>query len=284
MRRFPVTSYFVLAYSISWLLWAPLWLPAIGVHGLPKLPYHHALGAWGPLIAALLVSRVELGPAGPADLLQRMVLWRGQLAWVAIALLGPLALFALAVLGASLLTGGAASFEGFGRAREFPESSPLGFLFYNIVSFGYGEEVGWRGFVLPRLQAKHSALVSTLLLSIGWALWHAPLFFYRPGYTSMGVAGIVGWVFSLVTGAVLLTWLYNSSRGSLLAVALFHAAIDVVFTSEGASSVVVNAVGALVTLWGIGVLIVGGPAFLSKHGKVVHVTGHQPKIGVAAES
>lgn len=69
---------------------------------------------------------------------------------------------------------------------------------------------------------------------------------------------------SLLTGAVLLTWLYNASRGSLLVVALFHAMIDVVFTSDVSSSFVVNATGALVTCWGLLVLLLAGPRDLGR--------------------
>ena len=131
------------------------------------------------------------------------------------------------------------------------------------MSFGYGEETGWRGFALPRLQARHSAWVVSLLLTLGWALWHLPLFFYRPGYTSMDAAGVAGWFFSLLTGAVLLTWLYNESEGSILVVALFHASVDVAFTSRIASPEVVNVAGALITAWGIVVLVAAGPRRLS---------------------
>lgn len=91
------------------------------------------------------------------------------------------------------------------------------------------------------------------------------------------VAGIAGWLFSLVTGSVLLTWLYNGCRGSLLVVALFHAAIDVAFTSESSSPVVVNAAGALITLWGVSVVVAAGPRYLSKRGKVVRLY-HGPAI------
>ena len=104
-RRHPLTTFFALACGISWLLWAPLWLPAFGVHGLPALPFHHALGALGPICAAFLVSAAQQGLAGPADLLRRMGLWRGRLAWPIVALLAPYALLLLAVAGVSLWSG-----------------------------------------------------------------------------------------------------------------------------------------------------------------------------------
>jgi membrane protease YdiL (CAAX protease family) len=269
IRRYPLPAFFALAYGISWLAWAPLWLPAFGVDSLPKVPYHHALGALGPIVAAFLVSGVEAGRAGIADLLRRMVMWRGRIGWIALACVAPFALLALAMAGASLIAGENVSFTSVGRSREFPEFSAAAFIGYNVASFGFGEEVGWRGFVLPRLQASHSALVASLLLTLGWAVWHVPLFLYRPGYTGMNAVGMAGWLFSLVTGSVLLTWLYNGSRGSLLVVAIFHATIDVVFTSESSSPVVVNVVGALITLWGVIVVVAAGPRYLSKGGKVV---------------
>ena len=279
IRRHPLATFFALAYGISWLLWAPLWLPWFGVHGLPTLPFHHAIGALGPIAAAFIMSAADTGLAGPRDLLRRMVLWRGRLGWVAVGLLAPFVLLALAIAGASLLGGERVSLVGFGRSHEFPQLSALGFLAYNIGSFGYGEEVGWRGFALPRLQARHSALISSLLLTLGWALWHTPLFFYRSGYTGMNAAGIAGWLFSLATGAVLLTWLYNSSRGSLLVVALFHATVDVVFTSTISSPAVVNIAGALITVWGVIVLIAAGPGFLSRRGKMVRLYDGSAVIG-----
>ncbi len=87
--------FFAMACALSWIIWAPLWLPRFGVHGLPVLPFHHALGAFGPLVAAMIVSFAEAGREGPVDLARHMVLWR-NIPWLAIALLGPLALLALA--------------------------------------------------------------------------------------------------------------------------------------------------------------------------------------------
>jgi uncharacterized protein len=279
IQRRPLASFFALAYIISWLLWAPLWLPAVGLHGLPVLPFQHAIGALGPIAAAFLVSAMESGRTGPGDLLRRMGLWRGRLLWLAVALVAPYALLAIAAVAAALLGGQSVSPAVFGSSREFPQFSALGFLAYNVISFGYGEEVGWRGFALPRLQTRHSALVASLLLTLGWALWHAPLFFYRPGYTSMDAAGVAGWFFSLLTGAVLLTWLYNESRGSILVVAVFHATVDVAFTSAISSPFVVNVAGALITFWGIVVLVIAGPRFLSRRGKMIKLANADAVTG-----
>jgi membrane protease YdiL (CAAX protease family) len=126
---------------------------------------------------------------------------------------------------------------------------------YNVFTFGFGEETGWRGYALPRLQKRYNRLTTNILLTLGWAVWHIPLFLYRPGYSGMGLGAIIGWVFSLFAGTILLTWLYNGSRGSILIAALFHAMIDVAFTSAAAGTVAVNIMGAVVSCWAILVLL-----------------------------
>src|SRR5436190_616454 len=103
IQRRPLAAFFALAYAISWLLWAPLWLPTIGVNGLPILPFHHALGALGPVLAAFIVSASEGGLSGPADLLRRMGLGRGSLQWVALGLVAPLALLGAGVAWATAI-------------------------------------------------------------------------------------------------------------------------------------------------------------------------------------
>ena len=263
IQRCPLIAFFGLAYAISWVLWAPLWLSALGVAGLPVLPFHHALGSVGPVAAAFVVSYQTAGRDGPRALLAALGAWRGRMKWIGLAVLGPALVLAAAVVVGAWIEGTSVSWEGVGVSKEFPAFSMLGFFVYNVVTFGVGEETGWRGFALPRLQSRHSALVATALLTVGWAAWHLPLFLYRPGYTSMGPGGIAGWLASLFTGAVLLTWLFNASQGSLLVVALFHAAIDVVFTSDVASPVTVTVAGALVTVWGLAVLGLAGPRTLA---------------------
>jgi membrane protease YdiL (CAAX protease family) len=159
--------------------------------------------------------------------------------------------------------------SGLLSTREFPHFNIITIFLYNLLFFGFGEEVGWRGFALPRFQKRFNALQSTVILTFLWALWHWPLFLYRPGYLSMEITGIIGWFFSLLTGGVLLTWLYNSTRGSILICAVFHATIDIPFTSASVSPNMMNYLGFLITVWGILILIVFKPRNLSKDQRVV---------------
>lgn len=268
-----LVAFVALAYSISWLIWMPLWLPAFGFEGLSALPFHHALGAFGPLFAALIVTARIGGRRALAGLLGRTFLPGPRLWLTAAAVVGPFLLLGVGLAVASLWGGPPFDLATFGRSSEFPAFSALGFLAYNIVTFGIGEEAGWRGFALPWLQSRFSALTATAILSVIWACWHLPLFAYRPGYVGMDIGGIAGWLVSLATGAILLTALFNASKGSILAVALFHAAIDVAFTSRGLSPIAINLSGAVITLAGIAVVVVFRPDNLWPEGRMIWTDG-----------
>jgi membrane protease YdiL (CAAX protease family) len=258
----PLIVYFTLAYSISWIIWFPLYSPAFGIKNLPVLPFHHGLGGLGPMLAALITTWIYEGMKGLKLLLRQMVKVR-PLLFVLIALLSP---FILAVMAAGmnfLLSGQSIQLAGLFQTREFPEFSFLTFLLYNLVFFGFGEEAGWRGFALPRLQAGNNALWAAIILTFCWAIWHWPLFLYRPGFVQMGIAGTIGWFFSLLTGSVLLTWLYNSSRASILVCAIFHSTVDIAFLADFADQHIINYMGMLITLWGIGTILVFKPRHLS---------------------
>jgi membrane protease YdiL (CAAX protease family) len=155
----------------------------------------------------------------------------------------------------------------FGRSTEYPELPRLAYWVVSVLLYGFGEEVGWRGYALLQLQRRRSAFMATFQLSLIWALWHLPLFAFAPGLSRMGSVEVLGWYFSIVTGAVLFTWLMNST-GSIAIVAVFHGVMDIVFVAP-AGPLVVNILGALITVWGVMVLAVCGPGYLARRGKVV---------------
>jgi uncharacterized protein len=265
LHRYPLLFFFLLSYAISWSVWSPLILAKQGIIPYQPPQYLHLVGSLGPALAALIMTRVCSGSVGLRDLLRRMFEWRVAPRWHAIAWFSPFLLFFVAVL----LTGwNSWEPQSFGRSAEYPELPALLYGVASILFYGWGEETGWRGFALPHLQTHQSALKATVILSLGWALWHLPLFGFTPGFSRMGVAEVLGWYFSILTGAILLTWLTNSTRGSVLIAAIFHGTMDIVFVSPASPSIA-NALGALITVWGIAVLVIARPQYLSGTGKVV---------------
>lgn len=256
--------YFGLAYLISWVIWLPLILPKYGIDVLPVLPkYHHYLGSFGPMIAAFIVKYIYEGRQGVKDLLKRMVQWKVNLVWYAAVLVVPVLLVIAAGYADKLINQQSFSKKGFSTNDEFPQFGPLGYFLFNFFTFGIGEETGWRGYALPALQKKYSALTATLILAVGWACWHIPTFIYRPLYSQMDVAGIAGFFISMLMGAVVLTWLYNSTKGSLLIVAIFHAIIELMFMSANITVKMSSYLGAVIMIAAILIIILAKPGNLS---------------------
>jgi membrane protease YdiL (CAAX protease family) len=251
----PLIVYFTLAYLMSWIIWFPLYSPAFGVDVMPVLPFHHGIGGLGPMMASLITTWLFEGEKGMKKLAGQMVKIR-PLLYIAIALFAPFLLAMIAIIINNLLNNQPVELSGIFIAKEFPEFNFIGLMLYNLFFFGFGEEAGWRGFALPRLQTRYNALRSSLILTLFWALWHWPLFMYRPGFMDMGMAGSFGWVFSLFTGSVLLTWLYNSSKGSILVCAIFHSTIDIAFLADFTDQNIINYMGMLITVWGIVTIII----------------------------
>lgn len=254
-----------LAYVLSWLAWAPLWLDRLGVLELQPSPYWHLAGGLGPLIAAVLVSANDRGVLG--RLVSRMVHVRGRARWIIGAALGPAALGVVA-LGVIQLAGGDVDWSAFGRGGEFPWLALPAYWLASVVCYGFGEEVGWRGFLLPRLQLRRSALTSSLIVAAIWAGWHLPLFVFSPGMSAMGAGGVVGWAISIITGSVIMAWLFNASGGSVLAVALFHGVLDIVMMSP-AHPMLPTVMGAVLTVTGFALPRLVGRANLSGHARII---------------
>jgi uncharacterized protein len=258
--------FFALAYLISWIIWLPLYGHIFGINNLPVLPFHHAFGGLGPLIASFLTTWIFFKKDGVKKLLAKCFQIK-PLIYFTVALLSPFLLALLAMLINYFIIQTPMNLSGLLTTKEFPQFNLPSFFIYNLIFFGFGEEVGWRGFALPRLQNKMNALKASVVLTLFWALWHLPLFFYRPGYTAMEFAGIAGWVFSLLTGSILLTWLYNSSRASILICAVFHSTVDIAFTADIADKNIVNYMGFLITVWGILTIIILKPKNLARNKK-----------------
>jgi len=150
-------TYFALAYLISWAIWLPLYGHVFGLNNLPTLPFHHGLGGLGPLTASFITTWIYSKNQGLRQLLKKCFQVQ-PLIYLMIALLSPFILAIAASVINYFIDKTPITLAGLLATKEFPDFNLLTFFIYNLVFFGFGEEVGWRGFVLPRLQNKLNAL------------------------------------------------------------------------------------------------------------------------------
>jgi hypothetical protein len=136
-ERKSLLIFFPLAWLISWIIWSPLYLPYFQYTDLPILPYHHALGAAGPMAAALIVSYIEKKLAGIKELINHIFRWRVNLIWYFIALFSPSILFLIATLLSFLIDGHIINLTDMGVFTEFPHFTFTLFFIYNLVAFGW---------------------------------------------------------------------------------------------------------------------------------------------------
>jgi len=176
---------------------------------------------WGFIFASLIMTWLTLGRGAVVALLKRFLIWRVGWKWYAAALFLFPAIALAAILLNSIISRQPIDFQDVYARDIFGEAGNLSVFilpFFLLDFIANGEEMGWRGYVLPRLQAKHSALVSSLIVGVIWGVWHLPKFL-APGDDRSPVWFIV----EITLRAILYTWLYNNTRGSLLLVAIFHA-------------------------------------------------------------
>lgn len=220
MRLHPLLCYFLLAFGLTWAFELPtllLWHPSDPYHGMAPILL------LGPALSALLMTAVLEGKPGIGRLLRRYVIWRVGLRWYLAVLLG---IPALILLSALTVPGALATFRA--PAPLFLLTCVLIYLYILTIGGPLGEEIGWSGFALPRLQQRYGPMAGTLLLGSLWGLWHLPLFLFIPGFNGSGTGflGIglpfVEFVIFAVALRFLITWVFNNVRGSLLLVLLLH--------------------------------------------------------------
>jgi membrane protease YdiL (CAAX protease family) len=255
MARPPAAAvFYALALGVSWGVWAP-WV--MSVQGAPRpSPRHylHLAGSIGPAVAALVVLRWTGGGERIRQLIRRTVTARAALLALVWAILIPTALFVATAVFLGLASERPVAWNRIGVVPEYPGLGPAAYGLASLVFYGFGEEVGWRGFLYPRLRERHRPLVASLLVVPFWAFWHLPLFFATESYRAMGIGGAAGWLASLVSGSLLTAWLYDRARGSVLPAAVLHAVLDVFFLAD-VGVPIQSVLGAIVTVAGLVVAV-----------------------------
>jgi uncharacterized protein len=263
VKRHPIITFFVLTYVLTWAIESPLVFLTDSVTATQGLVLV-ILASNVPSAVAIVLTAIVLGRGALRKLLGRLLIWRVSLFWYLVVFLGPVALTGGVVLLNALMGGPALSLG-------MTLVGATIFLAFSVVpGSALGEEIGWRGYVLPRLQSRMSALSAALLIAPLWGLWHLPLWLTGdPVKTPTFFVPFVGGVFAL---SVITTWVYNSTGGSLLMVVLLHATFNLPIT------LTIDDLGTRATVpvlfyWGlmvvaaIVVVIWAGPEHLSRKRK-----------------
>ena len=265
IQRNVVASYILLAYGITWSL---ALLLALSYHGVISLgiPFGlHYLLPYGPMLSALILTWVRGGKDAVRVLLSRMSKWRIKPVWIVTALLSVWVFFIASAFMMVAIGQPLPDLSIFGQVMYLPYLTFLGSWALWIITYGIGEETGWRGYLLPHFQAKYSALTSSLIVSLFWAAWHAPMFLYDENLIAMGPFGTISWVIGLMFGSVLQTWLYNNTEGSVLMTAIWHGTFNTFTAAAGqAASVTSGIISMLVMVLVVIVVIVYKPRNLSR--------------------
>ncbi|HET9909810.1 MAG TPA: CPBP family glutamic-type intramembrane protease [Anaerolineales bacterium] len=226
IRQHPLSFFFGLTFLLSWLIWVPMALDHYSL--LPfELDENFVLivrlfGTLGPAIAASLVALIVGGRSAVRKLWSQIGLWRVSWTWyVAAALVFPVLVFVAAWLY-NLLPG----IEPL-LIQQISPATLLVIMIIMTISVT-GEEIGWRGFALPEMQKRWTALKTSLLLGTIHTLWHLPF------WITLGELERYGWSYWLLSWAwilaltIYMTWILNNTGNSLLMILLFHFSLNVV--------------------------------------------------------
>jgi uncharacterized protein len=227
----PLVAYFVIAFVGSWASLLPFALSR-GVNGLGLLPYSLPESAFyiggilftfaGPALASLVVTAIISGRAGVGQLLRRCVQWRAGIGWYLVAIFG---LLLVPLLGYSVFLGVNLPLALLAHSSLLlTVFLPQGVLI--ILTASFAEELGWRGFALPRLQQRYGPILGTVILGTLHGLWHVPAFFTQI-LGPFSFPGYAGFLFVAIAVTFLYTWIFNHTRGSVLLAALTHAQLVV---------------------------------------------------------
>ncbi len=242
VQRYPVPMFFVIAYVFSWTIGGLL---VADYHGAISVPKElHYVSAFGPTIAALIVTAIIGGRIGLADLWRRIVRVHVGWRWWLIGVGTPLALGFAVVLVYVLSNSVWPQLRLFGEVDYLGDIGPLAALALWIATYGFGEEIGWRGFALHRMESI-GWVKAAIVIGLLWGGWHLPYFFYKANFIALGVGGFVFYLVSILMGSILLSWMYRGSGRSILLVALWHGLFDYVSASpvaEGTGNAIISTV------------------------------------------
>jgi membrane protease YdiL (CAAX protease family) len=223
--KYPLESYFLFAFAITWILAVPLIISNREILPFEIPQIWDYIVAMGPISAAFIITGITQGRSGVENLKSRLLRYRVGKIWIILALFSPILLYISVIVLLELLEMPLPTISEVLELPKLRNFSWIVTILLPALMYGIGEETGWRGFALPRLQENRSALSATFILAFWHIIWHIPFFFYK---FELDLVGTFGFALGIFIVAIWLTFLYNSTNGSILMVVLWHFSWNIV--------------------------------------------------------
>jgi membrane protease YdiL (CAAX protease family) len=245
----PVTSYYLLTLVISWGYWFAL--IAQGKTVMPGTTASHLPGLLGPAFSAIILTISLDGQAGIRDLFARMLRWRSAWPWGILLALSPFPVAIVVFLVLHTLGQPLPSLSDFQTFPGVPGKLSFWWLLpVVLISNGYGEEIGWRGFIMEKWLPRYGKFGTTIRITLLWTLWHFPTFILNQSMAALVGPMLLGWVLGLACGAFVLAHLYLLSGRSILVLAVWHVAYNMVVATPPGSGIPAAIITTIVMFWG----------------------------------
>lgn len=227
MNKKRTITFLAITFLWSWIFWIiglDYLKDGMTQETISKFLNFFFVGVYGPTIGAIITTIYYDGFPGVLKLLRKLLIWNIPIRNYAFIIFAPL-IFVITGIGLySFFIGAIGSFE----PMAFVSIPTI--LWAGFYAGPLGEELGWRGFLLPEFQKSFPALTSSVLIGIIWFVWHIPLFRAPFGTLVSGEAitfiPVTTYFVLLLCISIMITWLVNKSKGSVLAAILFHLSIN----------------------------------------------------------
>jgi len=266
IKKYPVWSFLIINYIISWSFLYPSYQIILDQEKITPLALIGLIGAYGPTIAAIIVHRI-IDKKNTKSFLRKLIKVKASFKTILFVICAPLIFYLIAYFSSVIM------FDGHFNFNWFLSVSNIPLFFLAALPFGpMGEELGWRGFMLPKLLENYSLVKSTFFVGLAWGVWHFASFTFPgaalPDFFDVSIWSILLYFINTIALSFIFTFVYLKTNGSVFYAIVLHAFFNI------ASNVAIEFFGEtsntsiLVTSYILNLVIAGICGFLLTKKKV----------------
>ncbi len=267
LKENPVTCFFILSFLISWILWIPLlyghfrygWTNWEGNFWTNHKTQLGILGALGPAISAIIMIYLLDGKKGVKTLLKRAIQWKVNILWWVVGFYFWWIVCSVLVFTLNLKPAQEIAMDFVYALINIPGLLIIQMPF--LIGM-FGEELGWRGFALPKLLDKYNPIIASLILALPWIFWHTPLAVFQEWRGNLLIGHfLLNYIATVIPLTLIFTWFFQKTKGSVLLTIIFHSSLNLTFNAYASALGLEESTGnvlkeyRMIVLWTLAIII-----------------------------